>query len=103
MISDKQVLETLQKLGSRLRRARIDRGDTMEKFAVRLGVSVPTIRALEKGSPVATLGLFAHALSVLSRLYELDSLLPPPKLSFDNLAELSKPPRKRAPRMDRKR
>lgn len=50
MISDKEVLQTLQKLGSRLRRARIDRGDTMEKFAVRLGVSVPTIRALEKGS-----------------------------------------------------
>lgn len=75
MISDTQVLQKLQQLGSRLRRARIDRGDTMEKFAVRLGVSVPTVRALEKGSPAASLGLFAHALSVLSRLYELEHII----------------------------
>lgn len=102
MISDKEVLQSLENLGGRLRRARIDRGDTMEKFAVRLGVSVPTVRALEQGSPVASLGLFAHALSVLSRLYELDGLLPPPQLSFDKLDRLGKPPRQRAPRKDRK-
>ena len=74
----------------------------MENFAKRLGVSVPTIRALERGSPTTSFGLFAHAMSVLSRLYELDSLLPPPKLSFDRLAEYKKPPRKRAPRKNRK-
>lgn len=56
-----------------------------------------------EGSPVVSLGLFAHALSALSRLYELDELLPPPKRNFDRLAELNKPLRKRAPRKDRKR
>jgi hypothetical protein len=48
MISDKEVLQTLQRLGGRLRRTHIHRRDTMEKFAVRLGVSVPPLRALEK-------------------------------------------------------
>lgn len=76
----------------------------MEKFATRLGVSVPTIRALEKGSPAVSLGLFAHALSVLYRLDELDDLLLPPKPTFEMaIAEFNKRPRTRAPRKDRKR
>jgi hypothetical protein len=39
----KRVTEVLAELGRRLRAARIERNDTMEVFAQRLGVSVGTV------------------------------------------------------------
>lgn len=96
MVSDFDVLETLKKLGTRLRQLRIDRGDTMEMMATRLGISVPTLRSLEKGSPKVMLGVFAHAFSVHSRLHELDQLAVERKISFDMFE--AKKQRKRARR-----
>ena len=45
-----RVSEILSELGRRLRAARIERNDTMDVFAQRLGVSVGTVRAMERGS-----------------------------------------------------
>ena len=60
-------------MGSRLRAARINRNDTMEVFAERLGVSVGTVRAMERGAPTVQVGAWLNALWLLN---ELDSLVP---------------------------
>jgi len=68
-----ETAEILSQLGSRLRAARINRNDTMEVFAERLGVSVGTVRAMERGAPTVQVGAWLNALWLLN---ELDSLVP---------------------------
>jgi transcriptional regulator with XRE-family HTH domain len=68
-----ETAEILSQLGSRLRAARINRNDTMEVFAERLGVSVGTVRAMERGAPTVQVGAWLNALWLLN---EIDSLLP---------------------------
>jgi len=68
-----ETAEILSELGSRLRAARINRNDTMEVFAERLGVSVGTVRAMERGAPTVQVGAWLNALWLLN---ELDSLVP---------------------------
>ena len=41
----------LTKLGERLKSVRLDRNETQDRFAARMGVSVPTLRNMEKGDP----------------------------------------------------
>ena len=62
-------------LGQRLRAIRLDRDETQKRFAARLGVSVPTLRAMEQGDPGVRIGLWAEALWLLDRLDDLDRLL----------------------------
>lgn len=62
-------------LGQRLRETRIARGDTQAVFAERLGCSVVTIRAMEKGDPAVGVGWWAKAFWILNRTSELDGLL----------------------------
>lgn len=86
MFSNEELDDSLRSLGRRLRDARIAKGDTQGVFAARLGVSVPTLRALEQGSPTASLGLLAAALWVLSRQHELEAVLPPQQSLFVDAA-----------------
>lgn len=65
----------LKAMGDKLRRARLRRGDTQKSFAGRLRVSVPTLRALEKGEPTVSLSVFLNALSVLGRIEDMDKVL----------------------------
>lgn len=95
MISDKDAEKALKELGGRLRKIRLARGDSMESAAIRIGVSVPTLRAMEKGSGTVAVGVYVAALSVNSRLHELENVATLPKLSFD---DIKAPTRKRAPR-----
>ncbi|WP_297450906.1 helix-turn-helix domain-containing protein [Ferrovum sp.] len=67
----------LKALGEKLRRARIRKGDTQAIFAARLRVSIPTLRAVEKGSPTVSLSIFLNALSVLGRIEDMDKVLLP--------------------------
>ena len=74
----KQVAETsraLTALGQRLRRARLERNDSMAVFAQRIGVSEQTIRAMERGLPTVQIGTWLEALWVLNELERLDHLL----------------------------
>jgi transcriptional regulator with XRE-family HTH domain len=51
MIVIKEVLFTLTELGGRIRDLRIARGESQTLFASRIGVSRPTVKAIEKGEP----------------------------------------------------
>lgn len=76
--SMKQVAETrsaLTALGRRLRRARLERNDSMAVFAQRVGVSEQTVRAMERGLPTVQIGTWLEAFWVLNELEPLDRLL----------------------------
>lgn len=73
-----QVVETrraLKALGGRLRRARLERNDSMAIFAQRIGVSEQTVRAMERGVPTVQIGTWLEALWALDELEPLDRLL----------------------------
>jgi len=76
--------DTLARLGTRLREARIARHDAQAVFAERIGASVRTVRAMESGDPKVAVGYWIAAFWVLDRLREIDALLPQANL-FQNL------------------
>lgn len=76
---DEDQKEALVELGRRLKNARIERNDTQKDFAFRIGVSIPTLQKMEKGSPQVAVGTWVKALSVLDRLSELEAVLAPEK------------------------
>ena len=70
-----EVTDVLVGLGGRLRAARIARNDTMEIFAERLGVSVGTVRAMERGAPTVQIGAWLNALWIFDELETLTPIL----------------------------
>ena len=50
--------ELLQKLGLRLRKARILRGDKQKQLAARTGISMTIIGRIEKGDPSVSFGRY---------------------------------------------
>ena len=96
----KQITEsatTLIELGQRLRIARLDRNDTMARFAERLGVSERTVRAMEQGLPTVQVGVWLNALWVLDALEPLSRVLEVRESLLDR-ARAARPPRRRASR-----
>ena len=82
----RQIPETkrvLESIGRRLRRARLDRNDTMATFAQRIGVSERTVRAMERGLPTVQIGTWLDALWALDELQSLDHLLEPRESLLD--------------------
>jgi transcriptional regulator with XRE-family HTH domain len=92
---------TLTALGHRLRAVRLERGDAMDVFAERVGVSPSTLRAMEKGSPTVQIGSWLGALWVLDRLDETDRLLQPRASLLDQARAAPRKMRQRAPRRPR--
>lgn len=78
-----EVRRVLASLGRRLRRARLDRNDTMATFAQRIGVSERTIRAMERGLPTVQIGTWLDALSILDEVHSVDHLLEPRESLLD--------------------
>jgi transcriptional regulator with XRE-family HTH domain len=101
MFSNDNIDQSLHLLGQRLRTARLAKGDSQAAFSARLGVSIPTLRDMEQGSPTVSVGAWAAALWLLSRLRDLDSLLEQRESLF---AQLERPRRvrQRAPQRPRK-
>ena len=97
MFSNNEITDALQALGSRLRQARIAKGDSQAVFAQRIGVSVPTLRDLEQGNPRVSVGAWGAALWVLSRLPDMELLLQPQESLFEQIVRQSAT-RQRAPR-----
>ncbi len=97
MFSSTEIEYALKSLGARIREARLQKGDSQQLFARRLGVSVPTLRDLEQGLPAVKVGTLAAALWALSRLRELDGLLTPTESLFQQVSQQAAK-RRRAPR-----
>lgn len=83
-------------IGERLRDARLARNEPQARFAVRIGVSVPTLRKLEQGDPNVAIGAFIDALWALDRLGDLDAVLSPGKSLFERMEKQAKAHRQRA-------
>src|SRR5258707_5397745 len=96
-----RVREVLSALGRRLRAARIERNDTMEVFAQRLGVSVRTVRAMERGAPTVQVGAWLNALWVLNQLDTVTHVLEPKESLLERIRAEEKGRRQRASRRPR--
>ena len=59
----------------RLKEARLERNESQQLFAARLGVSVPTLRKMEKGDHTVAIGTWAQALWLFDHLEDLDKVL----------------------------
>ena len=67
----------LARLGGDLQLARKRRKESLKNWALRLGVSVPTLMKLEKGDPGVSMGAYAMALWLIQRHAELATVADP--------------------------
>ncbi len=88
--------ECLTGLGSRLRQARLELNEAQAGFASRLGVSIPTLRKMEKGDTSVKIGLWAEALYILNKMSDLDDVLKKQGTLFDRWEEQQSKIRQRA-------
>ncbi len=77
MVCINDASSELVRLGARMRAARIARDEPMQLFAARVGISVPTLRAMERGAETVQIGYWAKALWALDRLTDLTGVLAP--------------------------
>ncbi|MDO9433877.1 XRE family transcriptional regulator [Hydrogenophaga sp.] len=61
------VLAHLRQLGEHLAVARKRRREPMKSWALRIGVSEPTLMRMEKGDPSVSMGVYATALWLIGR------------------------------------
>ncbi|MCE2971525.1 MAG: helix-turn-helix domain-containing protein [Burkholderiales bacterium] len=101
MVSFNESRAALARLGGRLRERRLQQGEPQALFAERIGVSVPTLRAMEQGAPTVAIGTWVLALWALGALDELERVLAPAPSLIAQLQARSRPPRQRAPRRSR--
>ncbi|WP_440866473.1 helix-turn-helix domain-containing protein [Symbiopectobacterium purcellii] len=69
------AVRALKKLGTDLALARRRRHITQVSMAERLGISVATLRRLEKGDPRISMGTLAQSLLILGELEKINGLL----------------------------
>lgn len=98
MISVNGAARELLHLGERLRLARLARDEPMATFAQRIGVSVPTLRAMEQGADTVAIKHWANALWALDRLPDLAAVLKPQDSVLDLARRAQAPRRRRASR-----
>lgn len=94
------LARSLVELGQRLRAARVRRSLTAALVAERAGISLPTLRHVERGSPSASLGAYAQVLAALSLAQDLDLLARDDELGR-KLQELNLPIRVRPKKLRR--
>ncbi|MCA8198520.1 helix-turn-helix domain-containing protein [Burkholderia vietnamiensis] len=71
------VERALTDLGENLRIARKRRRETMQSFAERMQVSVPTLRKMESGDPTVSISVYAMALWLVGRVQFLSRIADP--------------------------
>ena len=86
----KKEEKVLTRLGQRLKQARLERDDSQKDFAFRIGISVPTLQKMEKGSPQVAIGTWVRAMGILGRLEDIEVLLAPKKSLADRYASYQK-------------
>ncbi len=94
MIAIDESVSALQELGKRLRSRRIERRQTQQLFAQRIGISVPTLRAMEEGRPTVAINHWVNALWATGSLDDLKQVLRPQESLFAR-AQLEEAARKR--------
>lgn len=77
---------------------RLRRDEAQALFAARLGVSVPTLRKMEEGSPSVLIGHWVAALEILDRAGDLEKVLAEPEDLFEKMAQREAPVPRRASR-----
>jgi transcriptional regulator with XRE-family HTH domain len=91
---DDASAQSLVRLGSRIRIARLRRKLRQEDLARQIGKTRATVIAIEQGSPTTEIGAYVSALWALGLLRELD-LVADPGLDRDGQALLFSPADKR--------
>jgi hypothetical protein len=71
------TVRAIEKLGADLAVARLRRKESLETWAKRMGVTVPTLQRLEAGDPSVSIGIVATALWLILRDGELTQLAAP--------------------------
>lgn len=77
-IINPETLDSLTKLGQRMRANRLQQGWTIEEMAARLFCSPVTYAGIEAGKPGVSVGLIVNALWLLGILDSLDQVAPMP-------------------------
>ena len=77
MYTPSKAKEALAQLGEQIRMARKRRQWTIAELAKKIGVSSPTLMALEKGEPTVSVGLLVSTLWTLGLETELRNLANP--------------------------
>lgn len=90
----------LQELGENIRLARLRRGYSAEMTAERVGISRPTLRAIERGDGTVSMGAYAGVLHTLGLEKSLAELARDDTLGR-KLQDLNVKVRKRSPRVKR--
>ncbi len=72
-----QVTAALVDISEGIRAARLRRQQSARELAARIGVSLPTLRKLERGDPTVSFGTFATALWVLNMLEPVQEAVRP--------------------------
>lgn len=72
-----QTSNAIEAMGAHLAVARIRRKQSLQTWAQRVGVSVPTLMRLEAGDPGVSMGLYATALWMIGRDGELARIASP--------------------------
>ena len=92
------VERTLVELGGRLRIARKRRKQSLEKWAERMQVSIPTLRKMEAGDPSVSVAAYMTAIWLAGQLQALEQIADPARDELAlarELQVLNKPKRKR--------
>ena len=71
------VLVSLKLLGEHLCLGRKRRKESLRSWALRINVSVPTLRSMERGDPSVSMGVYATALWLIGRDEALRGLAAP--------------------------
>ena len=62
----------INRLGIRIKKARLRRNITVEDLATQVGISKGTLSAIERGAPTVSIAAYATVLSVLGMEHDLD-------------------------------
>ena len=88
------VPAALAEFGQAIRVARLRRRQSAQDFASRLGVTLPTLRKLERGDPGVAVATFISALWLIGLLDRLRDLSKPESDVLGNILETSRLPRR---------
>ena len=85
----------LKELGARLKQSRLNRNESQELFASRLGITRQSYAKMEKGDPAVSIGNWLNASQILGKLQSWQSVLQSDTNLFDQF-EQQESPRQRA-------
>jgi transcriptional regulator with XRE-family HTH domain len=88
------VNKALKTLGQQIKEARIKRRLTLELITERAGISMLTLRMVEKGSPTVSMGIYAKVLFVLGLVDNLYELANPDKDEVGKVLESENLPKR---------